>query len=300
MKVLITGSYGFLARNLSLYLNKKGIITYGIGHLKKKIKKIYGYDKCINGKITQLKLYKNFEKIDYLIHCAGTGKVIGFSKKINFYKNVTSTINILKFVKKSNPQCKIIFMSTASVYGNQKGILTENTKVNPISNYGKNKYLAEQFCSSFSKKYKLNILILRITSLYGNGLKKQFIYDACKKIYKKEKKFYGTGEEIRDWIHIDDMVNLIFKIIIKKFSGFKIINCGSGKGYKIKDVLKFIKKKRGSKFKPVFNNFGKNINPKKMITDITEAKKFNWSPQKVFWKGLSEYLDWFDKNYEYK
>ena len=84
------------------------------------------------------------------------------------------------------------------------------------------------------------------------------------------------------------------QIIKKKFSGYKIINCGSGKGYKIKKVIKFIIKKRNSEIKPVFNNFGLNINPPKMIANIKEAKKFNWSPKKTFWKGLSEYLDWFD------
>ena len=72
--------------------------------------------------------------------------------------------------------------------------------------------------------------------MYGNGIKKQFIYDSLKKIYSSNNVFYGTGNEVRDFIHISDVINLISKIIRRGFVGFKIINCGSSKGYKIKNI----------------------------------------------------------------
>ena len=61
-------------------------------------------------------------------------------------------------------------------------------------------------------------MILRIASLYGDGLKKQLIYDACSKISKGINNFYGTGREKRDFIHISDLVNIVSYFCTKGFS----------------------------------------------------------------------------------
>ena len=107
-------------------------------------------------------------------------------------------------------------------------------------------------------------MILRIASLYGNGLKKQLIYDACLKISKGLNIFYGTGREKRDFIHISDLVNIVLYFCIKGFSNVNIINCGSGKGRQIKDVIKLISSSFNNEKKIIFNRKKLNSNPIKL------------------------------------
>jgi UDP-glucose 4-epimerase len=296
MKILITGSQGFLARNLAKTLNNKKFYVYGIGRGKwnKNEHKKWGYKKNVNNNISLKNIHKYKINFDYVIHCAG--KVIGLLPEDDFQRNVSTTQSILEYISQKKIKPKLILMSTLAVYGNsKKQVLTENTKINPISNYAINKLLAEELCKFYNKKYNIDIMILRTGSLIGPGLKRQFIFDACNKIRKNINIFFGTGEEARDWLFIDDISILIFKIIKKRFKNLKIINVGSGRAIKIKDIISYISKKMDINISPKFNGVGKNSNPKILVSSIKEAKKFKWSPKIEFFDGLDLYIKWFLK-----
>ena len=86
-------------------------------------------------------------------------------------------------------------------------------KTLPISDYGKTKLMAEK---ELLKVKNNSIFILRIFSIYGIGLKKQIIWDACKKFKKNELTFRGDGNEKRDYLNINDFTKLSEKIINSK------------------------------------------------------------------------------------
>tara|TARA_Y100001970_G_scaffold278280_1_gene383757 strand:+ start:172 stop:1089 length:918 start_codon:yes stop_codon:yes gene_type:complete len=301
MKILITGSQGYLARNLSKKLNTFGFACYGIGRGKWKgnVYKKWGYYKNISGTINEnnLQKYKKL-KFKYIIHCAGgvspnTSLVKSISKKKDYEKNVSSICSVLNYFALKNNKPKILFISTISVYGNTKlKKIKEENILHPISNYSINKVIAENICKDFYKNFNFDVLILRGASLYGPGLRRQMIHDVCLKISKKKNIFFGTGKEIRDFIHINDFTELIKRIIIKGFNGYLIVNAGSGNGIKIADVIYYIIKKLKKNIKPKFNNFGAKINPISLVPSIAKARKFNWSPKVNFYKGLNEYINW--------
>ena len=296
MNILITGSQGFLAKNLALKLKNKNLKIYGIGRGKWKGDeyKKWGYFRNLNDDINSKNILK-YKKISfkYIIHCAG--KVIGLSAVDDFKTNVLTTQIVLDFIYRTKQNPKLIFISTLAVYGNKNKFLTENAKINPISNYAHNKILCEEMCSFYSRKYNFDLLIMRISSIFGPGLERQFIYDACKKIYNNSSKFFGTGKEIRDWIYIDDLTTLIFKILNKGFKKINIYNVGSGVGVSIKDVINFINKKFKKNLKPSFNFVGSDSNPKILISSINKIKIFNWKPTTNFYIGLERYINWFKK-----
>lgn len=299
MNVLITGSNGFIGSNITIFLKKKDITVYGIGlkniynfnHKKKNI-----YKKNIINSITVSNLKKFKVKFDYIIHCAGS-RYIGLNKKEDFKKNVSSTRKLLEFVFKFSNNTKIIIISSTSVYGDSLKKLTENTKINPISTYAINKNKSELICKNIHKKYKTNITILRLTSIYGIGLKKQFIYDACNKIRLNKNIFLGSGEELRDWLHIDDFSKLIYLLINKNMTGFNIFNCGAGKGHKIKDVLKKMIYEFKKDLKPKFDMTGINFNQRSNVTSINKIKKLGWKPKVNFERAINNYIRWFKKSY---
>ena len=79
------------------------------------------------------------------------------------------------------------------------------------------------------------------------------VFERIKEELNKNNKFRGTGKEIRDFIHISDMTRLIYHFIKKDFKGKSIINCGSGKGKKINEVIKLIIAEFGFKVAPIFD-----------------------------------------------
>jgi UDP-glucose 4-epimerase len=298
-KVLITGSHGFIARNISKTLSGKSLQIEGIGNgnwTKKNYKK-WGFDYLVNAEVNLKNLSKNFKKFDYIIHCAGSGKV-GLSYHDDYNKNVNSTKSILEFIKHSSPKPKVIYLSSYSVYGDSyKFQIKENFKTKPVSIYAKNKKKAEDLCLKYANQYNFELLIMRVASLYGDGLEKQFIHDACKKIMNGKNTFYGTGDEKRDFIHISDMCKIVSYFIKSGFKGNNIINCGTGKGKKIKMVLNIILKKLNINIKPIFNKKGLNENPKNLIVNISKLKTLGFSPKKNFNVGIKQYINWYKGKY---
>jgi UDP-glucose 4-epimerase len=293
MNILITGSNGFIASKFAEFAAKKKIKVYGIGRSNQKnISR--GYTRNIVGELNIKNLKKFKKKFDYIFHCAGHGSIKDQkSCKIKF----SPTLNLLKFVYKNSPSTKIIFTSSASVYGNYKKKFSENTRLKPISVYGKNKQIIERQMFQYAKQKKLDILVLRISSIYGEGLKKQFFFECCSKIKNNKNIFFGHGNESRDWLHIRDFNLLILKILNKSFKNFNIFNCGTGKGYKIRNVIKFMINENKKNIKPKFNGYGLNQNPKSNVVNIHKIKKFNWKPKINFWKGVSNYVKWYNKNF---
>ena len=294
MNILITGAQGFIGQRLSEFLIKRKINVYTIGRGKLgQSSKKKGYKINICGEINAKNL-KIFEKINFnlIIHCAG--KVIGLKPNDDFKRNVLTTQYICDFASKQKRKPNFIFLSTVAVYGNVKSDkLSEKSKINPISHYALNKLICEKILEFYHKKNHKGVCVLRVGSVFGPGLKRQFIYDACRKILKNKNEFFGTGEEKRDWLYIDDLINLIFKIIKKKDKTFECYNVGSGKGVKISYVIKRICKQMKIKIVPYFNKIGVDKNPRILISDISKLKRFNWKPSINFDFALKKYVDWF-------
>lgn len=288
-KILITGCCGFVGRNITAFLKKKKFIIDGIGHgnWNKKTYKSWGYNYLINKNINFKNLIKLKENYNYIIHCGGTG--LQSKSMESFKKNITTLQEVLEYIIKKNKKIKLIFISSVAVNAKKK-IIEENLEHNPISNYGLNKQLCENIIKFYSNKYQLDSLILRVSSLYGNDLKKQFIYDACNKLRNNKNIFTGNGDEIRDWLHINDFCNLIYKILIKGFYKFNIMNCGSGETYSIKYILNLLCKLFKIKIIPRFNSEGIENNPIMLIPRIKKIKKYRWKPKISIYKGLRRYV----------
>lgn len=188
-------------------------------------------------------------------------------------------------------------MSTIAVYKTfKKKKINEKFPIKPLSHYALNKKLSEDLLIFNSQKLNFDLLIARTTSLYGEGLQRQFIFDACKKLSSNVPSFFGSGKEVRDWLHVKDMSNLIIRFVQKGFENVNIVNCGSGKGFVIKDVLKIIAKHFQITEKIDFNNVS-DTNPSILVANISKAKSFGWKPEKSLKKGLNEYVKWFKKKF---
>lgn len=277
-KILLLGGDGFIGKNLFKVLKNKYKV-FKFGNRKKRINYI------------NLKNLKDLNNtFDYIINCAGESSV-NYSYKRNSNNDLNIVTSILKFINYFQPQAKFIQISTASVFGNSLKI----EKLKPISPYASRKLLCEKLIQNYSKKKKINFKILRFFSVYGNENQKQLFWDTCQKIKKKDYIFFGNGEEIRSWMHINDFCKIIIKVLETKTHSKKIFNFCGNQIIKNKDLLLIFFKYYGVKLKPKFNMIVNKGNPNFMYTKKCDLNIIKYKQKITLKSGIINYIKWQKK-----
>ena len=297
-KILITGAKGFLGSNVCKYFKQKGYTTYGIGHggLSVEESQEIGLDYWKKDDISITSILEFNQTFDVIVHCGGSGSV-GFSVEHpydDFKKTVDGTLEVLEYMRLCNPNAHLIYPSSPAVQGEcEDKPIKEDYIGKPASPYGYHKKIAEDLCQSYFEKYGLKISIIRLFSVYGQGLKKQLLWDAYHKIQQANKEviFWGTGNETRDFIHIKDVLEIIEKIICKE-DRFIIINGGTGIKYTIKDVVMMVRDLVNKNVEIKFNNKVNIGNPIYYCADTKKLKNYGINPKISFEDGLKEFIKW--------
>ncbi|NFO47808.1 NAD(P)-dependent oxidoreductase [Clostridium botulinum] len=293
-KVIISGINGFVGKNLFDFYVRKGYQVWGISrNCNQNDKRIIESDLQLDD------LTNEYEKIkpNVFIHCVGSADVgLSIREPIHdFNANVMTLYNTLLSLKKASPNCRFIFLSSAAVYGNPKKLpISEEDILKPISPYGLHKKICEDICMYFIKNHEMDIRILRIFSAYGNGLKKQLLWDIHRKANDSDEiKLFGNGNESRDYIHISDLINAIHLVSTTNEKEITF-NISNGKEEYIKDIAKMVEKYYENEKKVTFNNITKKGDPLNWRADINRLKSLGYVQEKNIEAGILDYLKWSD------
>ena len=262
-KVIITGANGFIGKRLTASLGDNYEIIY--------------CDKTNDKNITQ-ETYFEGVKGKYVIHLAGLTR--NASEREFFRVNVEGSLNVLEFCRKN--KTKIIFPSSAAVYGNTKDKISENHPVNPGSFYGVTKLMCENLCRFYNNKYHIPITILRIFNTYGPDQKTGFLIPDIISQLENDKMTLGNPFPKRDFVYIDDVARGIVKSL--DLDGFEIINIGTGECYSVREIAEMI---TGRDIKYSDNTEVEDC----VCADISKAKKLlNWIPEVSLKEGIQRIL----------
>lgn len=300
-KILVTGARGFLGSHIAHYFKELGYETYGIGHgdlLVDECRRI-GLDYWYKSTVTMEAIKDIKQCFDVIVHCGGSGSV-GYSVENpygDFKKTVDGTLEVLEYMRLYNPKAHLIYPSSPAVQGEHSDTpMREDYIGKPASPYGYHKKIVEDLCQSYSEKFGLQITIVRLFSVYGNGLKKQLLWDACNKIKTSNSEviFWGTGDETRDFIHVEDVARL-FDLLVSAQHKFIIINGGSGAKHSIKEAVELIRVNLSKDVKIDFNNQVNIGNPLYYWADMERMNDLNFSCETSFEDGLKKYVQWFER-----
>ncbi len=294
MKLLILGSEGFIGSNSVKYFSSLGHDVYKADIV---IKEEKGYT-IINPEHTDFSELFFLNQFDLCINATGSANVqFSFNNpSLDFSLNVANVYLLLDSMRKHNPRCKFINISSAAVYGNPTQLpVAEDAELLPLSPYGLHKLYSEQICKEFFSHFKIATKSLRIFSAYGEGQTKLLFYDLYKKMESVENKtisLFGTGNESRDFIHISDIM-LAIECIIKhdEFDG-EPINVGSGNEYKISEVVGCFLSTYNSDYTVKFNEQKKTGDPQNWCADIKKLRSLGFSAEVNIEDGIKRYVDW--------
>ena len=271
-KILITGGAGYIGQNLvNCFLDDKYQI-YVIDNLStsafinKKIKKKISFYKIDLTKEKKVKTFFKNKNFDLIIHLAAFSGVQEFNKNVlrSFNNNVLSTKNLVRFGF-NKPKTKLIFASSAAVYGKVSRVkITESKSKKPANYYGISKLVCENIIANFFKNKKNNYALLRYFNVVGSivdfKIKKKVnaLFDIVFNNIKNKKykiningRNFNTkdGTPERDFIHISDLCKIHKKAYKYLNTNKKIIlNCGSGERHSVLSVIREFEKKIKRKF----------------------------------------------------
>ena len=285
--ILIVGGTGFIGYHLAKRSLKKGWTVTSISSKAPKKKRYLPKVKYLLCDITKKKaLRRNIQKqFKYVVNLGGY--VDHSNKEKTFQSHYIGCKNLTEILLKKAPKA-FIQIGSSIEYGNAKSPQKENFRCNPKSVYGKAKLLASKHLLNLFKKQEFPSTVLRLYQAYGPKQDlNRFIPIIISGCIKNKKFPCSKGNQLRDFLYVDDVVNAILKSLTNKNARGQIINIGSGKPRKIKNIIDYIKRTS----KGGYPQFGRVKLRKDEILevypDIKKAKnKINWSPRISFKKGL--------------
>jgi len=323
MKVLITGSAGFIGMSVALKLLKENNTVIGIDNLNnyydiklkkdrnnilKKFKKYKFYNLDISSNSKKLNSILKKNKIKIVLHFAAQANVRYSLKNPKTYikNNIVGFYNLIEICRKLKVN-KFIFASSSSVYG--KNYHFKNFfKESDITDTPKNLYAAtkksnEIIAHAYSDLFGIQTIGLRFFTVYGPwGRPDMAPFLFLKALLERKKiKVFNSGKMFRDFTYIDDVVNAVCKIINLKLDKsknfFEIFNIGRGKSVKLLNFIQTLELIIGIKSKKIFTRMQKGD---MLLTqsNINKLKKFiNYSPKTSLKIGLIKFCDWYLKYY---
>ena len=287
MKIVITGGCGFIGSHLVEKLkNTHQVSIIDINHTNPI--DILDLDK----------LKSEFERIkpDLIIHLAAKAGVRESIKDPKSYidTNITGTYNVLEASRLSGCK-KFIFASSSSVYGlNETPFCEEMLTDTTLSPYAMTKVAGEQLCHNFSSLYDMNIICLRLFSVYGLNQRPDLaIRKFVNAIYNGLPiKKYGNGMSSRDYTHIDDIVDGFHKVIYyNNNKKFDIFNLGSGESTNLFSLISIIENTLNKVAIIEQYPYQKEDMPHTLADTSKAFLAFNYSPKISIDRGISDFVD---------
>ena len=317
MKILVTGSSGFIGFHTCLLLLKNKHYVVGIDNLndyydlnlkksRLKILKKFNNFKFLKKDIENKNIVKKFKanEIDIIINLAAQAGVRHSLKDPYSYinSNVLGHVNMLELAKKVRAK-KFIYASSSSVYGSNKTLpfSTKQRVDNPVSIYAASKKSGELISESYAHLFGIQCIGLRFFTVYGPwGRPDMATFIFTKKIFEgKEIEVFNNGKMKRDFTFINDIVEGIMGALKlnKKFE-HRIYNLGNNNPEDLSNFINLIEETIGIKAK-------KRLLPiqpgdvKETFAEISESTKdLNFKPKVNIKEGIPRFVEWYKSYYK--
>ncbi len=297
--LLIVGGTGFIGFHLAKFYLKKNWTVISISRNKPKQNRFLKKMKYIYIDITKKKILKKkikkLKNINYIINASG--EVDHKHKKKVYLSHFIGVKNLANFFINKNLK-KFIQLGSSLEYGKKESPHSEKLKTNPISNYAKAKLAATSYLLKLNINNNFPVIIIRPYQVFGPHQDINRLIPIAIDNCLRNKKFpCSEGLQKRDFLFVDDFIKAVFKLMTNNYISGEIVNIGSGKTQKLRDVILFTKNIIQKGY-PIFGKV-KMRKEENMITypNISKLKRLvKWSPKTNFTEGMIKTINYFKKN----
>ncbi len=303
--IWITGTRGFIGRHLAARLSHQGHTVVGVGHgpWPQSEATGWGVQRWLNGSIHSANLQQLMRyggAPEYIFHLAG-GSSVGAamaSPYEDFTRTVGTTAELLDWMRLEAPKTKLVALSSAAIYGaGHSGPIREDQVHAPFSPYGYHKLMMEHLCQSYAASYGLPIVVVRLFSVYGAWLKKQLLWDMCTRLTSgiRNLELGGTGDELRDWTDIRDVVRLLEAAMSfqSEADEMPIVNGGSGLATSVSSIAALVLESWPTPADVTFNGSSRLGDPFSLVANCALLLKTGFSWSIPVSSGVRDYVRWY-------
>ena len=289
-RIVITGGGGFIGSFLTEKLVRRGFKNIVVMDKNPRPQIGVHYVKC-DVFTDQAILREQIRARDVIIHlaCSTTPGLSETNYVKDAEENIVGTLKLLEICKNKKIKKFIFASSGGTIYGNRYGACKESDEIHPINFYGTIKLVIEEYLYVHKHLYDIPYVIARISNPYCRktldrkklGAIDTFLHQAIK---GKPIFIWGDGENVRDYVHIDDVTDF-FLLAIEKKSLQGIYNVGTGKGTTLNQILSLIGDILGYDLKPKYKP-AREVDVRFNVLNIQKVKKEGWQPKYTLSKGL--------------
>ncbi len=308
-KFLVTGGAGFIGSNLVQRLLREGekvrvMDNFSTGKWEN-LKDLYCEDNSLEIVIEDIRNLEALKEatsgMNYVIHLAALSSVAESVEDPVSYNsvNIEGTLNVL-IASREEKVKKVVYISSSAVYGDSPELpKKEDMKSEPLSPYAVSKLAGEYYCRSFHSIYKLGTVILRLFNVFGPRQNPESGYAAVvpkfivSLLKGRPLTIYGDGDQSRDFIYVENVIDGIITACRAKRVGGEIINIACGHRSSLNTLVEVLSELIDNDTNPL------HVAPRPgdvrhSLADIGKAKKLlSYEPRVLLREGLEKTIGWF-------
>ncbi len=303
MRILVTGGAGFIGSNLALTLQEKFptakiyvLDNFSSGHFKN----LRGFKgEVITGDVRDRELWGYLRKkftFDVIFHKAAITDTTVEDQRLVMETNAESFRFLLDCALDWN--AKVIYASSAGVYGKTPPPMREEEGLQPENVYGFSKLMMDRIAMGYMERYpEMKIVGLRYFNVYGpreefKGKSASMVYQlALKMIHGQKPRLFKWGEQRRDFVYIKDAVKANLLALERDVSG--IFNVGTGEARSFNELVEILNRELGTSYEVEYFDCPYDFYQEFTQADLTKAKEFlGYEPEYSLEEGVKDYLSY--------
>lgn len=306
-RILVTGGAGFVGSNLvDRLVELNAEVTVLDDLFTGQLSNIQYLDRIhfIEGSVADYELVEELvAESDYVFNLAVRNIIVSTKHPHqDFEVNARGTFNVLQAAKKRGIR-RVIFISSASVYGNPRYLpINEDDNYNILNPYAASKMTGENYCMAFYESFQVPVTILRYSNVYGIrqnpsnpycGVVSKF-FDSV--LNGKPPQIHGDGEQSRDFTYVEDVVEATILAAINDKAIGEIFNVGTGIETSINTLAQKIIDIAGLQVEPIYIDRRDIDNIRRRVMNIEKIRRYlRWVPSTTLTRGLQKTYDWLKK-----
>ncbi|MBI4368474.1 MAG: ADP-glyceromanno-heptose 6-epimerase [Candidatus Omnitrophica bacterium] len=297
MKAIVTGGAGFIGSNLALALEARGAEVTVIDDFScadfKNLSTFRG--EMIAMDVNRVN-WEKLGKVDAIFHQAALTDTTVSDQKRMVFNNVEGFKKVLQYAVRTN--AKLVYASSAGVYGNEPAPQRETGRLNPLNIYAYSKLIGDQIAERAMKTEEILIIGLRYFNVFGKGESHKtksasMIFRLAEQIRAgKRPRIFHAGEQTRDHIYVRDVVEANLKALEAKASG--IVNVGTGKATSFNRLIEILNEVLGTRLAPDYFDNPYSFYQNSTQADTEKAQQLiGFKSRYSVEEGIKEYLTAF-------